>query len=249
MKRRLLDVFQPADTPEAELDRLLGRLRVKRQQHQMQDEMLVTPDELERQLDELNTQFFEGALAPDEFDRQRAALTKHAADGRRIRDELAKIVEAGETRCLELVDQIHEGREAERQERIEAAQAERAEALTRVLGAEARLAKLADEARDLEVAYGEMRGSVSAKLRRDFDAEDRELIRRWNQAVRHQAAGADPLPARLRERAERQLRGQGGAATAADIDALLAAKTVDPDGEIVPAYTRLDPNGGYTRLP
>lgn len=246
--KRLLDVFQPADTPEAELERLLGRLRVKKQQLANQEEMLVTPEQLERQLDELSAGLFDGSVAPDTHDRERAARTKFAADQRRIRDDLAKVVAAGETRCLAIVDVIHEVREADRQQRIQVAQAERAEALTALLGAEARLARLDGEARDLEIAYAEMRGAVRGNLGRDFDAEDRELIRRWQQAVRHQAAGADALPERLRERAERELREQHAAATAANIDALTEAKTVDPDsGKVVPAYVRLDPDG-YSRI-
>jgi hypothetical protein len=244
MKQRLLHMFTPRADPREELARLLPNLRNKAELLAWQATMLVTDAELERQLDELAPGLFDGSIAPDTHDRERAAKTQFALDSRRVRDDLAKQVQVGEARCLELVDEIHERREQEHRQRVAAEQQKFELARVAQLAAQQALARLDEEKFAADRQHIDVRASIRSRERRDWEQEDRALIRKWREGVRHEAAGVDPLPERLRERAERELRHLQEHEPAGAVERALAVRTVDPDtGLAVPAYSRF-PRGG-----
>ena len=79
MKRRLLDAFTLRDTPRAELERLLPRLRDARTRLALAESQVTDAEAEEAKLDKLAAQLFEGTVAPDEHDRKRAAREEKAA--------------------------------------------------------------------------------------------------------------------------------------------------------------------------
>jgi hypothetical protein len=164
-------------------------------------------------------------------------------DSRRIRDDLAKQVQVGEVACLRCADEIHAAGEAEHEQRVAAEQHKLELARVSQLAAESALARLAEEKFEQERQHSDARANIRSREKRDWDHEDRVLIRKWHEGIRHGAAGVDPLPARLQQRAEEELRQLQENADAGVVGRALAVSTLDGDGNVIPAYSQLSEDG------
>jgi hypothetical protein len=230
-----------AEQPGRDLPPVLERLHEVRAKLPAADMAVSTAEQAEAEGQaSLVSDEFHGHVPEHEAARKRSELTAAAVAARRERDHLAELARVGEAEALKLVDEIHGARGAARQQEIDAAQQDRADAIARQLGAEARLQRLADERFDDERAHMDARRIVQVGEPVDWEQKDRETIRKWIEGVRHQAAGTPPLPARLQSRGEAELRRLESEGVSREYLESIAERS---------GYVLLDNDGGPVRLP
>jgi chromosome segregation ATPase len=218
------------DDAVAELKRLAGRLEDRRAQLSIAEGHVETCELAEAELEQLLAAEFSGDTAPDTAAATRREVVGRAVAAREIRDEALELVRVGVELCEQKVDEIGE-------QRIAAAREERGRVETEIRVAEERIEALNGALRFIaeKIESWSSGGEDWARLRRLFDP------RAYAYFTQHMDKQRAPRPSETADETARR-----HAAETADV---LNVQTRDPDGNVIPAYSRLDTGGGPVRLP
>jgi hypothetical protein len=224
LRDKWADRGEPHADATAELRRLAGRLDYRRDQLQVTKMHAKSCAEEEAQLDQaLTEQEFGGSKAPDVAAAKRREVVERSRAAHAILVEAEKFVEVGERLCEEKVTEIA-------QQHIDAAYAERQRVEAEIAGLHERAASLnvaLDLCDEMAESWG-YAGSRWWRLRALFSPS----------AQRHLEN------TQSRRRAEREFPPEGADEQAQRIvDDVLAVRSLDYDGNEVPAYTRLSDSG------
>jgi hypothetical protein len=214
------------DDPVAELDRLAARLRDVDGQLAPADEQVKAAEEAERGLEGLAEELFAGTITPAEHDRRRAEVTHNLTTARRARDDLKATAAAGRRACEAEHASIVAAQVAAVDEQQDLLDRDLAAAIDRVRSLEALELLVAERRRSL--GHGE---PAWLALEARYDARTAARI-----AERKREAGSQLPPETPEQSRARQ------------VDALLGARSLDYDGNVVPAYSRLPSDGSAVRI-